>query len=359
MEDQLPEKDHAVRMQSLFYKKIMKNLDFLVTLWPTFPHFKRFAGDSRLYGIRLNSAMIKADQLNNELEVANSVPNHIPLYFDIKGRQLRITDVSPNRHHLEITLNHPIEVETPTMVLFKAGADHALLEEVVDGKHLIFDGGPEYMVYPGESIHIRHPSLEVHGPTFLPYEIEKISKAKNAGFNKFFLSYVESQKDIDQFREYVGDSEIIAKIENKKGLEYVSRQFRKKDGLSLMAARGDLYVELDRPHQIMDALKLIAKSDPEASVGSRILLSLVNEPVPSCSDFVDLAWLYDVGYKKMMLCDELCLKEDLLSKAVNALDAFRKSYASLNVPTSPNYNSDGFFSRFYSGIKKVVSPKRF
>jgi pyruvate kinase len=312
----------------------MKDLEFLVTLWPTFPHFNRFAQDGRLSGIRLNTAMIKAVEINNELEEAQSIPSHVPLYFDIKGKQLRITEVYPNTKNLEIELNHPIKVNTPCMVLFKAGADYALLEKVIDDTHLIFNGGPRYMIYPGESLHVRDESLKVNGPTFLQYEIDKIVKAKNAGFNKYFLSYVQSQKDIDNFREYVGNSEIILKIEDRKGLDFVARDFKKQEGLTLMAARGDLYVELEKPHDIMNALKLIANKDPNAAVGSRILLSLVNDSVPSCSDLTDLAWLYDIGYKKMMLCDELCLKENLLSRAVNVLEAFRDNYAKEKIQSS-------------------------
>jgi pyruvate kinase len=305
----------------------MKDLEFLVTLWPTFPHFERFAKDKRLSGIRLNSAMIKVDQLNDELEVAKKTDGSVPLYFDIKGRQLRITEVNAYKDHLEITLNHPISVQTPTVVLFKAGADYAKLKEIKDDKHLIFEGGPEFMVYEGESIHIRHPSLQVYGPLFVNHEIEKIQRARAAGFDRFFLSYVQKQKDIEEFREYVGDSQIIAKIEDKKGLDYVANEFRKQPNLNLMAARGDMYVEIDKPHDITSAMKLIIGKDPEGYVGSRLLLSLVNSPVPSCADISDLAWLYDIGYKRMMLCDELCLKEPLLARAANAFESFRQSYA--------------------------------
>jgi len=337
----------------------MTDLEFLVTLWPTFPHFKKFAGDNRLGGIRLNSAMIKVDELTDELDVVKTVNGSVPLYFDIKGNQLRVTNVFPNNHRLELCLNHPIKVKTPTMVLFKAGADYALLNSVQNGRHLIFDGGPEYMVTEGESLHIRDPSLQVYGPTFLDYEIEKIAKARKAGFNKFFLSYVQSQRDIDEFREFVGDSEIVAKIEDKKGLNYVANEFRKTDDLSLMAARGDLYVELDKPHQMMDALKLIQSKDPNASVGSRFLLSLVQEPVPSCADFMDLAWVYDIGYRKIMLCDELCLKDDLLSSAVNVLESFRQSYATPtvpeHVPSSPSYTSKNFLRKVYDSFRTAVS----
>jgi len=306
----------------------MNNLELLVTLWPSFPHFKRFATDPRLSGIRLNSAMVKTDTIADELELANKIQDPLPLYFDIKGKQLRVTKSMPYPDHLELTLNHPIEVKTPTTVLFKAGEDYARLDKVVNGNHLIFYGGPEYNVYEGESIHIREPSLEVKGPIFSDFEIEKIEKAKAAGFNKFCLSYVESQKCIDTFRKYIGNqAEVVAKIENKKGLEYVANDFIKQPNLSLMAARGDLYVELDKPHEILKAMKLIIGKDPEAIAGSRMLLSTISRSIPDCSDLSELAWLYDIGYRKLMLCDELCLKGDLLGRAINVFESFRQSYA--------------------------------
>jgi len=307
------------------------DLELSVTLWPSFPHFNRFSRDGRLNAIRLNSAMVKGGALVEELEIAKALPYTVPLYFDIKGRQLRVQDVIPDNDHLELVLNHPIQVKTPTVVLFKEAKDPALLEEVVDGTRLIFcDGrkyGPEFDVKVGESLHIRDRSLKVEGDLFTELEKDKIAKARQYGFTNFFLSYVESQRDIDEFREYVGDAQVVAKIENKKGLQYVAKEFKKQENLSLMAARGDLYVELDVPHQIPAALKLIAEKDPEAWVGSRILLSLVEKEVPDCADFLELAWLYDVGYRKMMLCDGLCLEEEPLARAINAFDAFRQDYA--------------------------------
>jgi len=56
------------------------------------------------------------------------------------------------------------------------------------------------------------------------------------------------------------------------------------------------------------------------------MLSVIHEPVPSCADFLEMAWLYDIGYRSMMLCDELCLKEDLLATAINACQSFREHY---------------------------------
>lgn len=331
----------------------MNELELLITLWPSEDFFKGFAFDKRISAIRLNSAKIDLNKLSKELEIIESLDGHIPLYFDIKGRQLRIKEVIPNSENLEIILNHPIEVKTPTPVIFKAGADSALLREVKDGNHLIFYGGPRFIVEEGDSLHIRDGTLKVKGPTFLPYEIEKIEMTRKFGFQRYFLSYVENQRDIDEFKEYVGDSHVIAKIENRKGLEFIAKEFKPQKMVNLMAARGDLYVEVTRPHQIMDAVKSIINKDKNAYLGSRILLSLVNESVPSVADFSDLAWHYDLGYKRFMLCDELCLKEDLVSTAINVFESFKRSYKSNNYANTANSSVLGF-SSFFSSNKLGV-----
>jgi len=319
----------------------MMKLDLHVTLWPSFSHFPLFANDARLSGIRLNSAMISNPELEQELLTINNMKPSVPLYFDVKGRQLRIAEVHENPDHLDVTLNHPIEVQTPVLVLFKAGMDAALLDHVEEnGYRLIFKGGPKYLVRTGESLHIRHDSLRVMGALFTDAELAKIDKVVKAGFSKYYLSYVECQRDVDMFLELIGkDAEVMLKIESKRGMEYVAREYKKQGNIFLVAARGDLYVELERPHEIIEALELIIQKDPEACVGSRILLSVVAEPVPSCADFLELAWLYDKGYRRMLLCDELCLKEDLLGTAVGAFEAFSVAYCERKVGRESSFAS--------------------
>lgn len=308
----------------------MERTSLMVTLWPSFPHFEAFANKSCLRGIRLNSAMMSCPELDQELALVRALSPRVPLWFDVKGRQPRVVEVHPDKHRLIVTLNHPISVKTPQTVLFKAGADDALLERLEDGgRRLVFAPGNEYgpanRVSPGESLHIRHPSFVIHEPLFTTSELEKIEKVKAAGFTRWFLSYVECQRDIDQFLELVGeDAEVMLKIENERGLEFVARDFKKRDNLTLVAARGDLYVEVARAHQVLAATKLIVEKDPEALVGSRILLSVMHSPVPSCADFSELAWLHSIGYRNFMLCDELCLKGDLLNVAVNAFNEFAR-----------------------------------
>lgn len=347
---------------------VSDDVNFHVTLWPAFPHFSHFAADPRVQGIRLNSAMMAASEIDDHF-VSEVKRAKVPLWFDIKGMQLRIKEIvcGTECDHLEFILNRPITCQTPCLVWFKAGEDCARLLEIRDGNHLIFEGGPQYQVKVGESIHIRQPELEVLGPTFLDFEIEKIERIKEVGLTRWYLSYVYSQKHVDDFRELIGpDAELILKIENKEGLQYIANEYRPMPNTRLMAARGDLFIEVDSPHHVLAACKLILSKDPTAFVGSRMLLSLVeekkdmtlwyckeilksetrNDPcakklsnlvakldrpkrynaVPSCSDLTELAGLYEMGFRNFLLCDELCLKDHMLSAATNVFDAFRNDY---------------------------------
>ena len=306
--------------------------DLLVTMCPSFPHFNRFAHDGRVAGIRFNSAMISLNELDKELTHLVRAPTSTPIYYDVKSRQMRILEVGNKDGNLVLTINHPIAVKTPCVVLFKAGADVALLDHIEgNGRVLVFNGGPEYKLVAGESLHIRDATFRnLRGETkednvFTELERQKIEKVKQAGINRWFLSYVEKQSDVDILQEMVGkDAEIWLKIESPAGLEYVNSSFQKRDNLVLVAARGDLFVELDKPHQMIQALRQIIQKDPRACVGSRLLLSIVNSPVPSCADLLEIAWLNDIGYRRMMLCDEICLKGDLLASAVSAFDGTKR-----------------------------------
>jgi len=71
---------------------------------------------------------------------------------------------------------------------------------------------------------------------------------------------------------------------------------------------------------------LVIQKDPESFVGSRMLLSVIHNDIPTCADVTELAWLYDVGYRNFLLCDELCLKENLLARAINVFKHFRMDY---------------------------------
>ena len=217
-----------------------------ITLWSSFPHFRKTIEDSRVDGIRLNGPItFSLERIAEDVNNATKF-NGARLYFDVKARQLRVVQSMPYQNHLELKVNHQVEIrDLPKTVLFKDGTDHATLIGV-NGDILIFEGGPKLEVVPCEPVYIRPPEFEIKGNVISEYEAERIRIAKNRGINSFMLSYVESDEDIARLREHVGnDAEIVAKIESRKGMEYVRNQFKKQENLSLMLARGDLYVEFD------------------------------------------------------------------------------------------------------------------
>lgn len=313
----------------------MANIEIMTTLWPDMPHYEFFASHPLVAGIRLNTAMADSKKLAKEMDEAVVKSHGTRLYFDVKGRQLRITKVYRDNGHLELDINHPISVPTPTEVLFKAGVDFALLKEVVDGNHLVFEDGPNFKLATGESLNIRNKELKVLGDLFTTQQLEFLNIAMNAGIRRYMLSYTTSASEIDHLKKIVGDREIIAKIESPNGLDF-AESYELPKNVHFLTARGDLFVEVDKPHHILSASKMLVQRDPQAILGSRILLSLsphrdatgklVEESVPSCSDINEVAWLLLIGYKRFMFCDGLCLDKNALENAIYCLDAIAKDY---------------------------------
>lgn len=302
------------------------SVEIMATLWPDMPHYEYFARHPWLNGIRLNTAMANVETLPELLDFAVAHSFGTPLYFDVKGRQIRITKVYSNTENLELDINHPISLETPTVVLTKAGADSAVLNKVTDGTHLVFDGGPKYNLVPGESLNIRSPSLKVLGPLFTTQQLKFLEIAKDSGIRRYMLSYATRPEELAELHKLVGDRcDIVAKIESPAGLKLV-KEYKLGPNEHYLTARGDLFVEMPKPHNILNASKQIIKKDPQAILGSRILLSVTDGYVPSCSDINEVAWLLDIGYTRFMFCDGLCLRKDALDRALNVLHAITEDY---------------------------------
>lgn len=299
-----------------------------ITCIPSDPHFAEFCTDPNLAGIRMNGLLFRSCDLAGEL---SKIPKGttVPLWFDAKGRQLRVEEAIYFPDHLELVMNHKITgLSLPHPIIFKAGEDWAMVEKI-DGKRLVLraDGYPKYRVKPGDSVHFRDMRMSIEGPLFTDDEKNKIEQAVKAGAKRFYLSYAERPRDVDEFRELIGGSaELILKIESKRGLHLVS-MLPSPDlkGFRLACARGDLYVEVDQPHEIVAAQRLIIERDPDAMVGSRMLLSLFANNVPSCSDINELALLKHLGYKNFLLCDDLCKKGSALHRAVETFTALSKT----------------------------------
>jgi pyruvate kinase len=240
----------------------------------------------------------------------------LPVWVDLKSRQLRVAEAAIPPF-TTVRLSHSIQVNTPVDAFFNDGSEHARVV-AVDGNQLILEDSPRRVVGPGESINIPDPTLYVEG-ILTEGDLTYLEAMKVAKFKHVMLSYVESDADVQAVRDILPDAELALKIESQKGLHF-ARQHRETLG-QLVAARGDLFIEVGAPHAIVPALQTIIHADPNAIVASRLLDSLAFHPVPASADIHDIAFLLSLGYKTFMLGDTVCLQRDSLIAALNLLQA--------------------------------------
>jgi pyruvate kinase len=305
-----------------------KNIKAIVTMPPYAPYLNEVLEHPIVLGIRLNTVMPVKESYEDLLKRLNEQTQKKgkEFWLDLKCRQLRIADfgVPP---FTEIKLSHEIEVYTPCKAYFSDRAESATILEV-NGNKLIMQDGPKRVVGPGESVTITHPTLEVKG--YLTDCDKKYIEAGNkAGVNKYMLSFVESNNDIAEFRKYSKDSKIKLKIESQKGIDYVVHNYEpKKDSekAGLMAARGDLYMQLHWPHRLVEALETILEKDNNAIAASRLFSSLADNPEPKCEEVFDADSMLRMGYKTFMFGDEVCLKKESILSALNLFEAVSEKY---------------------------------
>jgi pyruvate kinase len=265
-------------------------------------------------GLRLNTVMPLRGGPAEALEHLQAFDQ--PLWVDLKGRQLRVVGAAVPPY-TEVRLSHRIRVNTPVDAFFSDG-NECVRVVAVDGDRLILEDGPRRLIGPGESVNIVHPSLEIEG-TLTETDRAYLEAMGELGLNRVMISYVESPSDVEEVLRLLPDAEVMLKIETQRGIDYA-----RKHGASqgrLVAARGDLYVEVLRPHRIIGALRDIITADPEAVVASRVFDSLVHHPVPVNADIGDVAFLLSLGYRTFMLGDATCLRRDTLLETLNLLEA--------------------------------------
>jgi hypothetical protein len=292
----------------------------IVTAPPYAAFLDEVATHPLVCGLRLNTVMPVRDGPVEAIERLQAFGQ--PLWIDLKGRQLRIVGAAIPPY-TEVRLSHPIRVNTPVDAFFSDGSECVRIV-AVDGNRLILEDGPRRLIGPGESVNIVHPSLKIEG-TLTETDRAYLTAMRNLGLNRVMLSYVENASDVDEVRHLLPGVEMMLKIETQRGLDY-ARKYGASLG-RLMAARGDLYVEVLQPHRVVSALRDVIAADPDAVVASRIFDSLAWHPVPDSADIGDVAYLLSLGYRTFMLGDGVCLRRDSVLAALNLLEKVAEEFA--------------------------------
>jgi len=296
------------------------NVRAIVTAPPYATFLDDVARHPIVCGLRLNTVMPLLQGPAEALERLTGLGQ--PLWVDLKGRQLRVVGCAMPPY-TEVRLSHRIHVDTPVDVFFSDGTE-CVRAMAVDGERLILEDGPRRLVGPGESVNIVDPSLRIEG-TLTETDRAYLAAMRELGLKRVMLSFVENPTDVEEVRQLLPGAEVLLKIESRRGLGFV-REHAASMG-RLMAARGDLYVEVPRPHTIVTALRQIIRADSAAVVASRIFDSLATTAIPYSADIGDAAFLLELGYRTFLFGDAVCLRQEPILEALNLLEALAEDFA--------------------------------
>lgn len=265
--------------------------------------------------VRFNTGVRTAYPIEETLEMLKdlSVKYNKKLWIDVKGRQLRIVKWADPLYSC-IELNHKVQVLYPAQIYFRNG-DRVNITHIKEGNKLFVDPLPREALGAGQSVNIIAKDIEIDD--YLTERDKQYLRAcKKLDLTYIMASFVEDFEDLKQILHILPSAQIVSKIESLKGISFISHY----NIPNLMAARDDLYLQSGQNYNMLNHLKTIIKRDNEAICASRIFLSLEKRENVDFADFADLELMYDIGYRKFMLCDNVCNYS--FERAIHAWEEF-------------------------------------
>lgn len=263
------------------------------------------------------------------VKVRNELGLPVASMLDTKGPEIRLGKFKDNKpvtindgDEFTLTANDIEGTSEIASMTFKG-----LPTDVSEGtKILINDGAVELEVISSNSTDIKcrvihggvlsnHKGVNVPGVALsLPYiseaDMTDLEFGAKTGFDFIAASFVRSGADVSYLRKFThslgwNNVKIIAKIENKDGVENIDEILEAADGI--MVARGDMGVEI--PFEQIPAIQkeLISKgyrAGKQVITATQMLESMINNPRPTRAEITDVAnAIYD-GTSAIMLSGE-------------------------------------------------------
>lgn len=291
------------------------HVNAIVTMPPYASFAEEVAAHPIVSGLRLNTVMPVRDGPEEALRRLSAAAGDKTLYVDLKSRQLRVVGAAVPPF-TEVRISHRIRVRTPVTAYFGGGRESGRVA-AVDGDRLILEDGPRRIIGPGESVNIVCPTLHIEG-NYTDSDRAYVSAASKLGLHDFMISFVEHRSDIEELRAMDPLAAPLLKIENAAGIDFAEREAAALG--RLIVARGDLHVELLRPHRMIGVLRKMIDLSTNTIVASRLFDSLAYQGTPEAQDITDAAFLLHIGYRTFLLGDEVCLRRDSVMAALNLLD---------------------------------------
>lgn len=157
------------------------------------------------------------------------------------------------------------------------------------------------------------PGVPVNLPPFTEKDIEDLKFACKNDFDFVALSFVRKAKDVVEARQILKknggeDIRIIAKIENREGVDNIDEIIVVADGI--MIARGDLGVEIpyeEVPFVQNDLIKRVNKKGKTVITATQMLDSMIRNPRPTRAEVSDISTAIFEGTSAIMLSGETAM----------------------------------------------------
>lgn len=272
---------------------------------------------------------IHGETAKRVIKVRNQLQKPIPLILDTKGPEIR-TGVMKDDLDYKLNIGDSFvlttkEIEgdaTRVSVTYKG-----LPEDLKVGSRILIDDGLiELQVKAIEKTEIQCtvlnggmlgsrkginiPDVFVNLPALTQKDISDVEFAPKAGFDYIAASFIRQAADVIKIRQVLedaggGDIQIIAKIENRDGVNNIDEIIEVAD--AIMVARGDLGVEIPTEEVPIVQKMLIKKANKAGKpviTATQMLDSMIRNPRPTRAETTDVANAIFDGTSAIMLSGE-------------------------------------------------------
>ncbi|MFT7616322.1 MAG: pyruvate kinase [Candidatus Woesearchaeota archaeon] len=356
----------------------MQKTKILATIGPSslhLPVLKKMC-QAGLSGIRINTAHGHFDQYQTIIENIRKCTD-LPIIIDVKGPELRVKG-----EPIQIKKNQELSFGKKHHILF----NQDVYKDIKKGDLVLFDGAKitgtvtkasktevtikfkdSGIIEPDKGVNI--PGRHLSVPNLSIKDKKAIAFSKKHKVDFIALSFTRRASDVINLQKLLKNTKIgiIAKIENREGVDHIDEILPLVDGV--MVARGDLGVEL-QPQKIPIVQKNIIKKANALGklviVATQVLESMVNNRIPTRAETSDIANAILDGADVIMLSEETAIGNypseciEVINKVSIEIEPFSKN----NVPEEEGDNiSEAITNSAYAlasstNIDKIVAITR-
>ena len=266
-------------------------------------------------------------KLARVIKISSELNLPVATLLDTKGPEIRLCDFEDGKAELESGQLFILTTEEMLGTKEKASITYKNLKnDIKEGSTILIDDGKIEMTVEKiteTEIHCRvvnggkvsnhkginAPGAQLSMPFISDVDYKDIKFCAEMGFDFLAASFVRSKEDILEVRkildEFGSKAQVIAKIENKQGIENLDAILEVSDGI--MVARGDMGVEVpleEVPSLQKMMIKKAVAQGKHVITATQMLESMISNPRPTRAETADVAnAIYD-GTTAIMLSGE-------------------------------------------------------